>query len=275
MQRFFGGVPNVARRIILKLRITQIDAFTDKVFGGNPAAVCELAAWLPDELMQAIAAENNLSETAFYVQRGQGVYDLRWFTPSVEVDLCGHATLAAAHAIFASGEPMHTLRFHTRSGELRVSQSDQGLSMDFPMTAPKPVDPPEGLFDALGISSGTVLDADDYIVVVEHEHIVNSLRPDLHRLGAFPKRGIAVTAPGIDVDFVSRWFGPRVGVNEDPVTGSAHTWLAPYWAQRLGKRVLSARQGGERRGTLICEVVGDRVMLTGRAVRYLVGEIEV
>lgn len=258
----------------MKLEIVQIDAFTDKVFGGNPAAVCGLAAWLADDILQAIAAENNLSETAFYVRTGAGLYDLRWLTPLVEVDLCGHATLAAAHAIFAAGEDADVLRFATRSGQLRVSRSERGLSMDFPLTAPTPIEPPAGLFEALGVETGEVLEATDYIVVVENEAIVEGLQPDFLALGAFQKRGVAVTAPGSDVDFVSRWFGPRVGVNEDPVTGSAHTWLAPYWAVRLAKTGLSARQGGKRKGTLLCDIAGDRVILTGRAVRYLSGEIE-
>ncbi|UDF33078.1 UNVERIFIED_ORG: PhzF family phenazine biosynthesis protein (plasmid) [Roseateles sp. XES5] len=259
----------------MKLKIQQIDAFSDKVFGGNPAAVCELVEWLPDSTLQAIASENNLSETAYYIRKGPGQYDLRWFTPGVEVDLCGHATLATAFAIFSSGKAEgELLRFGTRSGELRVRRSGQGLSMDFPLTRPRPIETPEGLFEALGVTSGAVLDADDYIVVVENEAIIDELTPDFNALNAFPKRGIAVTAPGATFDFVSRWFGPRVGVNEDPVTGSAHTWLAPYWAERLGKAVLRARQGGKRRGALTCEVSGDRVILTGNAVLYLTGEIE-
>lgn len=258
----------------MKLKIAQIDAFTTKVFGGNPAAVCGLNEWLSDETLQAIAAENNLSETAYYVKKGPGTYDLRWFTPGVEVDLCGHATLATAFAIFMGGEDADLLRFDTRSGELRVTRSENGLSMDFPLTRPSAIDPPNGLFKALGIERGTVLEADDYIVVVEDEMIVESLSPDFNALKAFPKRGVAVTAPGREFDFVSRWFGPQVGVNEDPVTGSAHTWLAPYWSERLGKVAMSARQGGKRKGTILCEVAGDRVILTGKAVLYLTGEIE-
>lgn len=258
----------------MNLKIVQIDAFTDRVFGGNPAAVCPLGEWLSDEMLQAIATENNLSETAYYVRRGEGVYDLRWFTPGVEVDLCGHATLAAAHAIFSDGEAADVLRFNTRSGELRVTRTEKGLSMDFPLTRPVPIDPPAGLFTALGIAFGTVLEADDYIVVVDDERIVEGLNPDFNALNRFPKRGVAVTAPGSDVDFMSRWFGPQVGVNEDPVTGSAHTWLAPYWSERLGKTVMSARQGGKRKGTLVCEIAADRVILTGKAVTYLTGEIE-
>jgi len=259
----------------VKLKLLQIDAFTDRVFGGNPAAVCALERWLPDAALQAIAAENNLSETAYYLRRDDGDYDLRWFTPGVEVDLCGHATLAAAFAIFRSeGAAAETLRFHTRSGALSVRRDERGLAMDFPLTRPRPIDAPAGLLDALGVARAQVLDADDYIVVVEDETLVDALAPDIAGLRAFPRRGIAVTAPGRDFDFVSRWFGPRVSVDEDPVTGSAHTWLAPYWAQRLGKTTLRARQGGRRQGTLTCEVVGERVVLRGNAVLYLSGEIE-
>lgn len=259
---------------ILKLHIIQIDAFTENVFGGNPAAVCELAGWLPDDILQAIAAENNLSETAFYVSKGADNYDLRWFTPSVEVDLCGHATLATAYVIFAADENAKLLRFRSRSGELCVQRaSNELLSMDFPLTKPRRIEPPTGLLNALGIVAGEVLDADDYIVVVDDEQVVEHLQPDFNALKAFPRRGVAVTAPGTNFDFVSRWFGPQVGVNEDPVTGSAHTWLAPYWATRLGKQVLTAQQGGKRKGKLTCEVTGNRVILTGSAVRYLDGDI--
>lgn len=259
----------------MKLKLLQIDAFTDRVFGGNPAAVCALERWLPDATLQAIAAENNLSETAYYLRRGDGEYELRWFTPGVEVDLCGHATLAAAFAIFHSGAAdAQVLRFHTPSGELRVRRGERGLSMDFPLTRPRPIEAPAGLLAALGLTDAQVLDADDYIVVVGDEAIVDALAPDFAALRAFPRRGVAVTAPGREFDFVSRWFGPRVSVDEDPVTGSAHTWLAPYWAQRLGKTILRARQGGARRGTLVCEVLGERVVLSGNAVLYLSGEIE-
>lgn len=260
----------------MKLKIQQIDAFSSKVFGGNPAAVCELDGWLSDRTLQAIASENNVSETAFYIRRGRDLYDLRWFTPGVEVDLCGHATLATAFAIFDAGDAdSEVLRFNTRSGELRVFRSAHGLSMDFPLTRPEPIAPPAGLLAALGLESGLVLDADDYIVVVEGENIVDALAPDFNALNAFDRRGVVVTAPSSKYDFVSRWFGPRVGVNEDPVTGSAHTWLAPYWAERLGKTVLSARQGGKRQGTLTCEIAGDRVILSGKAILYLSGEIEI
>lgn len=260
----------------MKLTILQIDAFSDNVFGGNPAAVCKLAAWLSDDILQSIAAENNLSETAYYVEKEAGLYDLRWFTPGVEVDLCGHATLATAAAIFDDKTlAVDVLRFSTRSGELRVTRSELGLSMDFPLTMPTPVSTPPGLLEALGVSAGEVHEADDYIVVVNDETIIEGLAPDFAALNAFPKRGIAVTAQSKKFDFVSRWFGPRVGVNEDPVTGSAHTWLAPYWSQKLKKTTMTAQQGGARKGTLVCEIVGERVVISGRAAFYLRGEIEI
>ncbi len=257
----------------LKLELYQVDAFADRPFGGNPAAVCPLDQWLPDDLLQAIAMENNLSETAYFVRKGD-IFELRWFTPAVEVDLCGHATLATAWVIFNEYPDSPTpLRFATRSGELRVSKAPDGLTIDFPATIPVPCAPPRGLLAALGLGEGEVLEADDYIVVVEDEAIVRDLRPDINGLRAFPKRGVAVTAPGTQVDFVSRWFGPNVGVNEDPVTGSAHTWLAPYWAKRLGKQRLTAEQGGARKGQLVCEKSADRVFITGKAALYLKGTI--
>ncbi len=257
----------------MELRLYQVDAFTDRPFGGNPAAVCPLDQWLPDDLLQAIAAENNLSETAYFVRKGD-VFELRWFTPAVEVDLCGRATLATAWTIFNEyPDRLDMLRFATRSGELRVSKVPDGLAMDFPVTVPVPCAAPDGLFTALGIHNGHVLEADDYIVAVEDEAIVRDLRPDFNALRAFPKRGVAVTAPGAQFDFVSRWFGPNVGVDEDPVTGSAHAWLAPYWARRLGKHRLSAEQGGARKGQLVCEMSGDRVIITGKAALYLKGAI--
>ncbi|MBA1202571.1 PhzF family phenazine biosynthesis protein [Pseudomonas capeferrum] len=257
----------------MKMDIYQVDAFSDQPFGGNPAAVCPLHEWLPDDQLQAIALENNLSETAFVVPEGD-VYELRWFTPEVEVDLCGHATLATAWVILneLSDKPK-VLRFSTRSGELRVSQATDGLAMDFPAKTPIPCAPPEGLLAGLGIDTAEILATDDYIVVVESEAIVAGLNPDFATLKKLPKRGVAVTARSERFDFVSRWFGPNVGVNEDPVTGSAHTSLAPYWAQRLGKQVLTAEQGGKRKGQLTCELIGDRVIISGKAVLYMKGTI--
>lgn len=254
----------------------QVDAFAERVFEGNPAAVCPLREWLPDALLQAIAAENNLSETAFVVREGTR-YRLRWFTPSVEVDLCGHATLAAAWVIaHRLGDDTSMLCFDTRSGELRVRVEGERLVMDFPAHPPRPCEPPAGLMEALGLEvAEEVLAADDFVVVVEDEAKVEALVPDFSALRGLPRRGVAVTAPGRGHDFVSRWFGPNVGVDEDPVTGSAHTALAPYWSARLGDRWLHARQGGRRRGSLACRVDGARVLLAGSVVPYLEGRIQV
>ncbi|MGY2375272.1 PhzF family phenazine biosynthesis protein [Pseudomonas sp. SDO524_S393] len=257
----------------MKLDIYQVDAFSAQPFGGNPAAVCPLEQWLPDEQLQAIAAENNLSETAYFVPRGD-VYELRWFTPEVEVDLCGHATLAAAWVLIHQlPDAPEVLRFATRSGELRVTRQGDELAMDFPAKAPQACEAPAGMLSALGVEQADVFSTDDYIVLLDDEAQVAALTPDFARLKGLPKRGIAVTAKSTRFDFISRWFGPNVGVNEDPVTGSAHTSLAPFWAERLGKRQLSAEQGGKRRGQLRCELKGDRVIISGKAVLYLQGTI--
>ena len=257
----------------MKLDIFQVDAFSQSVFGGNPAAVCPLTEWLSDEQLQNIAAENNLSETAYFVPRGE-FYELRWFTPEVEVDLCGHATLAAAWVlIHLLGDAPEVLRFATRSGELRVTRNGDELAMDFPAKQPQPCEPPDGMLSALGIEQAEVFSTDDYIVLLEDEAQVAALKPDFAHLKGLPKRGIAVTAKSARFDFISRWFGPNVGVNEDPVTGSAHTSLAPFWAERLGKSSMTAEQGGTRRGQLRCELKGDRVIISGHAVLYLEGTI--
>lgn len=260
----------------MQLEMFQVDAFSAKPFGGNPAAVIVLDGWLPDALMQRIAEENNLSETAYVVRNGEG-FDLRWFTPTVEVDLCGHATLAAAWVLFEQlGEQAEVLRFNTRSGELRVSRGADGmLAMDFPAKVPVQVGLPGSLLEALGLSEAQALyRTDDYVLVVEDAALLDTLQPDFAALSAFDVRGIAVTAPGRGFDFVTRWFGPNVGVNEDPVTGSAHTSLAPYWAERLGKRSLRCEQGGARRGQLQCEVPGNgRVIISGQVALYLRGTV--
>ncbi len=232
----------------MKLDIYQVDAFSQHPFGGNPAAVCPLTEWLSDAQLQNIAAENNLSETAYFVPRDD-FYELRWFTPTVEVDLCGHATLAAAWVLInALADAPDVLRFATRSGELRVTREGDELAMDFPAKAPQACEPPAGMLSALGIERAEVFGTDDYIVLLDDEAQVAALTPDFARLKGLPKRGIAVTAKSARFDFISRWFGPNVGVNEDPVTGSAHTSLAPFWAERLGKTSLSAEQGGTRKG---------------------------
>ncbi|MFK5733663.1 PhzF family phenazine biosynthesis protein [Pseudomonas urmiensis] len=260
----------------MQLEIFQVDAFSAQPFGGNPAAVIPLENWLPDELLQRIAEENNLSETAYLVKNQAG-YDLRWFTPTVEVDLCGHATLAAAWVLFEQlGEQAKVLRFNTRSGELRVSRGADGLlAMDFPAKQPVAVETPSGLLEALGLSRARgVYRTDDYLVVIDDASLIETLAPDFVALAGFDVRGIAVTAPGRGYDFVTRWFGPRVGVNEDPVTGSAHTSLAPYWAERLDQSSLNCEQGGARKGQLHCQVPGNgRVIISGKGALYLRGTI--
>lgn len=251
----------------------QVDAFADRLFAGNPAAVLPLEAWLPDGLMQAIAAENNLSETAFLVPQGSG-WALRWFTPLAEVDLCGHATLASAHVLYRHrGVELAELCFATRSGTLRVRRDGAGYAMDFPAGVPRPVAAPEGLAAALGATPREVLLGDDLLAVFDDEATVRALAPDMGALLALPGRGLAATAPGERHDFVSRFFVPRVGVPEDPVTGSAHCLLAPYWAARLGRKALRAFQCSRRGGEVGCAVVGDRVLLSGRARTFMTATV--
>ncbi|MBR9923938.1 MAG: PhzF family phenazine biosynthesis protein [Gammaproteobacteria bacterium] len=258
----------------MNIDLYQVDAFASKPFEGNPAAVCPLEAWLDDTLLQAIATENNLSETAFFVPTESG-YHLRWFTPSVEVDLCGHATLAAAWVIFnVLGDSAETLAFETRSGQLLVQRNGNDLAMDFPAKVVEPLAMEAEVKAALGINEiEELLISDDIVVVVNDAQLIESLTPDMQQLKHLPGRGIVVTAKGSDVDFVSRWFGPKVGVEEDPVTGSAHTSLAPFWARKLGKRQLTARQGGVRKGALSCEIEGERVIIKGCVAPYLKGVI--
>jgi predicted PhzF superfamily epimerase YddE/YHI9 len=260
----------------MKIKQYQVDAFARRVFEGNPAAVCPLQAWPGDDLLQAIAAENNLSETAFFVPTGQG-YHLRWFTPVAEVDLCGHATLASAHVLFEElGYAEETIEFATRSGRLVVRRQDRLLVMDFPAQPLAPCAPPPALLDGLGQPPREVLAADDYVVVFDDEAVVRTLAPDLAKLGTLPLRGVCVTAlaaPNTGVDFVSRFFAPKHGIPEDPVTGSAHCELAPYWVGRLGKTAFAAYQASQRGGRVLCEVRGDRVILSGSAVTFMVGEI--
>ncbi len=258
----------------MKLPLFQIDAFADQVFTGNPAAVVPLSAWLQDELLQSIALENNLSETAFFVADGPR-FHLRWFTPEAEVDLCGHATLASAHVLFEHlGYTGAKLNFRTRSGELTVAKVQNGLSMDFPAIASEPIDAPSALLSGLGATPVEVRTAPDYLAIFGSEQEIIDLAPDFSALASLDRRGVIATAPGNDCDFVSRCFYPKLKVNEDPVTGSAHCKMAPYWANRLNKTVLVGRQLSSRGGTVHCELVGNRVILTGRAVDYLKGEIE-
>ncbi len=257
------------------LQMYQVDAFTNRVFGGNPAAVCPLDHWLPDALMLAIAAENNLAETAFFVQEGEG-YRLRWFTPVAEVDLCGHATLASADVLFRVLRYEGTaIRFATRSGVLEVERREGGYLMNFPATVPVPCEPPPALIAGLGAVPEVTLKAFDYVAVLASEAQVRALAPDFARLAALDLRGVAVTAPGERVDFVSRFFAPALGINEDPVTGSAHCELAPYWSARLGKPSLQAEQVSPRGGAVRCDVLGDRITLFGHAAHYMSAVITV
>lgn len=259
----------------MKLRILQIDSFTSQVFRGNPAGVCPLNAWLDDQTLQNIATEMNLSETAFFVG-SNGRYEIRWFTPTVEVDLCGHATLAAGWVLANElGEKADIIQFASRSGELRVHQRRGRLMLDFPIELPTACEIPGALIPALGASDPVeVLGGSDYLVVLRTESEVQDLSPQFAELFGLPRRGVIVTAPGDSVDFVSRWFGPNVGVPEDPVTGSAHTMLTPYWSAKLNKRVLTARQISSRGGELECEIQGERVYITGDAVKFLDGTLE-
>jgi len=260
-----------------RLPIYQVDAFTDSLFGGNPAAVCPLDTWLPDATMQAIAAENNLAETAFFVPEG-GDYALRWFTPKVEVDLCGHATLASGHVIFSFIEPARqSVSFRTlNAGTLVVSRHADLLAMDFPARPPIAVEPPPGLLAALGGKPREVLGARDHLIVYDSAAEVAALNPDLAALAEVDCWAAIATARGENgIDFVSRFFAPAQGVPEDPATGSSHCTLVPYWAKRLGKTKLEARQLSRRGGALSCALKGERVSIAGRAVLYLEGLISV
>ncbi|HTE49532.1 MAG TPA: PhzF family phenazine biosynthesis protein [Kofleriaceae bacterium] len=259
----------------------QVDAFAARPFGGNPAGVCPLAAWLPDGVMQAVAAENAVSETAFFVRRADGDFDLRWFTPEVEVDLCGHATLASAFLVFERLEPARArVRFHTRSGPLDVERSAGGLVMDLPARPPTPAGDAavNALAGALGRRPVAALRARDLMAVYDSADEVRGLRPDLAAVAALDTFAVIATAPGGgprdgDVDFVSRFFAPAKGVPEDPVTGSAHATLVPYWGERLVRKQLRARQVSRRGGDLGCEWRGERVLLTGQAVLVKTGAI--
>ena len=258
----------------MKIPLYQVDAFTSRLFGGNPAAVCPLEGWLDDRTMQAIAAENNLAETAFFVGGG-GRYDLRWFTPQVEVDLCGHATLASAFVIFNRLEPsLQAVSFLSKSGELTVTRSGKRLRLDFPAWPPASREISDDLRRALGAAPREVWASHDVMAVFDSEDDVRRLDPDMGRIAAIDTFAVIATAPGGEADFVSRYFAPRQGIPEDPVTGRAHCTLTPYWARRLGKRALHALQLSRRGGELFCEDHGDRVAISGHAVQFLEGTIE-
>lgn len=262
---------------MMKLQIFQVDAFTKKPFGGNPAAVVPLDKWLPDDVMLNIAAENNLAETAFFV-KSDGRYDIRWFTPKTEVNLCGHATLASAHVIFNELKlESDTIRFHShRSGELGVSKEGGRLVLDFPAYPMTEIEPIQMLVDAevpplqYWESQGNML-----FLLLYGQKAVEDLRPDMHKVLELPYDEVIITAKGDDCDFASRMFAPRIGIPEDPVTGAIHCSLIPYWAGELGKDQLFARQVSERGGELYCALAGDRVKIGGYATLYMRGEIYV
>lgn len=258
-----------------KIKIYQVDAFTSQLFKGNPAAVCPLDHWLHDHTLQHIAMENNLSETAYLVNDSDG-YHIRWFTPSKEVDLCGHATLASAHVLYQHLD-FHgpSILFHSRSGRLVVDKEGDQLEMDFPADEIIPAKPSNFLIQGLNIPYPREVfeGVSDVMVVLDSEEAVRKISPDFKQLAAVDKRGIIVTAPGDQVDFVSRCFYPAYGINEDPVTGSAHTTMVPYWATRLEKDQLTAQQLSHRGGELVCVHSGNRVKLKGQAITYMEGEI--
>ena len=262
----------------MTIPLVQVDAFTHEPFSGNPAAVCVLPAARDEIWMQKVAAEMNLSETAFLVPRNGG-FDLRWFTPATEVALCGHATLASAHVLWERGAlaPDATARFHTKSGLLTADRRGEWIELNFPATHAEPADPPEGLLSALGLADARFVGRSrfDCLVEVADERLVRELRPDFARLRAIPVRGVIVTsrATSSDCDFVSRFFASGAGIDEDPVTGSAHCALTPYWSRLLGKNELVARQVSKRGGLLHVALDGDRVRLAGRAVTVLRGEL--
>lgn len=259
-----------------KYTIYQVDAFTDKLFGGNPAAVVPLDKWLDDTLMQQIAAENNLAETVFFVPREEG-YHIRWFTPELEIDLCGHATLASAFILYNYlGYSKSQLLFYSKSGELVITRNEDKFQMNFPSRMPERVtDYPKQLLPGLGIKDVLgVYKSRDYVVEVATEKEVLNLNIDMSMLDQIDVIGIIVTAPGSKCDFVSRFFAPSCGISEDPVTGSAHSTLIPFWAEKLNKDELHAKQLSKRGGELWCENLGDRVTMSGNCVFYMKGEIE-
>ena len=259
----------------MRIPIYQIDAFTNEQFKGNPAAVCPLAEWIKDDLMQDIAAENNLSETAFFVKKDHE-YELRWFTPKGEVDLCGHATLASAYVIFTYlDKKIIKVIFHTKSGMLEVSREGSLLTMIFPSREGEKCEAPEALIKGLGKRPNEVFQSRDYMAVFETEQEIMSLDLNMDELKKLDGLGVIVTAKGNEVDFVSRFFAPKVGIDEDPVTGSAHCTLVPYWKRVLGKNEFVALQLSERGGKLFCADLGEMVKISGEATSYLEGHINI
>ncbi len=258
----------------MKLPMYQVDAFASRIFTGNPAAVVVCKSELSDEIMQSVATENNLSETAFVVV-ARNEYQIRWFTPTVEVDLCGHATLAAAHVIFNHlKSSQNKVSFYSKSGPLHVHKNGEILCLDFPTDSFTAVEPFEQLINGLGVRPSELYRGrDDFLAILDNEVSVASLCPNIKSLSKVPSRGVIVSSAGTEADFVSRFFAPQSGVPEDPVTGSAHTTLIPYWSKRLAKKHLQAKQISKRGGELTCKFLGERVEIGGRAVTYLVGEI--
>jgi len=259
----------------MEIPIYQIDAFSNRVFAGNPAAVCPLEGWLEGSILQAIAQENNLSETAFFVPDEKG-YHIRWFTPVAEVDLCGHATLATGFVIFNYLDTSTSqITFRSRSGKLTVVQEKELISMDFPAQPPVPCETPKELLEGLKKDPSEILCSEDYFVVFSSEKDIIGLEPDMGMLKKLDLRGVIVTARGDEVDFVSRFFAPKFGIDEDPVTGSAHCALTPYWAEKLNKKEVHAHQVSQRGGELFCKDYGDRVAIAGRAVKFMEGSIAI
>ena len=259
----------------MKISVYYVDAFAENLFSGNQAVVCPLKEWVPEDVMQSIAAENNLSETAFFTG-SKGRYHIRWFTPFKEIDLCGHATLASAYVIFNHiDRSLKEIVFDSRSGLLGVKKEGILLTMDFPSQMPKECKAPKELLSALNCKPVEVLKALDYIVVLPDESSVKNIEPDMELIKKLDLRGVAVTAKGKDADFVSRFFVPKYGINEDPVTGSSHCELAPYWSKKLGKKELRAIQLSKRGGGILCKDAGERVLLSGKAVLYMEGVINI
>ena len=259
----------------MELSLYQIDAFASKSFEGNPAAICPLDEWLPDQLMQSIAQENNLSETAFFTPTAKG-FHIRWFTPASEVDLCGHATLASAYVLFnILGHKNDRVEFDSKSGILTVTKNNEWLVLDFPAQPPVICDTPKEILKAFNIAPIECLKSEDYIVVFEREIDIESAQPDLEQLKKLDLRGVIITAKSSRYDFIARFFAPKYGIPEDPVTGSAYTQLAPYWASKIGSKRFNVKQVSSRGGELSCEIVDDRVLISGKAVSYLEGKIKI
>ena len=257
----------------MEIPLYQIDAFASRLFEGNPAAVCPLEKWLPDEIMQSIAKENNLSETAFFVPKGKG-FQIRWFTPTSEVDLCGHATLASGYALFhILGYKGDTIAFDSRSGVLIVTKREDRMVMDFPSQPPVLCDTPKEIVQAFEAAPVECLKSEDYVVVFDREMDIVSADPDFSQLSKLDLRGVIITAKSTRYDFVARFFAPKYGVPEDPVTGSAYTQLAPYWASKIGSKRFHVKQLSSRGGELTCELVNDRVLISGKAIKYMEGKI--